>query len=196
MEKDPSFEQAAERIVCWAAQNPLSAEEAEQRYPHLLAGLARLPARRPEWAIFTLGKLAVRYWKDRVEDFQQTLDDLTLTPALALRGAGAGGAALGAERILKAEGRTADACVKLTENRDHATVALALWLEPKGAGADSPFTVTIAGADPAFVAGPIECGARSVVRFASVAPGAEYSITFKTEAETWQVRWGVAAAPA
>src|ERR1700722_19451718 len=153
MEKEPSIEQTAERIVYWAAQNPLGAEEAEKRYAHLLAGLPPIPARKPEWMVFTLGKLALRYWKERVEDFQQSLDDLRLSPALASRGNGPAEVNAALERILKAEGKMGAACVKITENPDHATVALALWLEPRSAEADPPFSVTVLGADRATVAG-------------------------------------------
>src|SRR6185312_4477174 len=88
MEKDPSFEKIAERIVTWAAHNPLPADEAERRYAHLLAGLPPIPARKPEWKILTLGRMAVRYWQDRVEEVQQSLDQLRLSPALGFRGAG------------------------------------------------------------------------------------------------------------
>jgi hypothetical protein len=192
MEKEPSFEQTAERIVSWAARHPLSAAETEKRYAHLLAGLPPIPARTPEWAIFTLGKLAVRYWKDRVEDFQQALDDRSPSAALAFRGSGS--AEAGAERVLRAEGQAGAACVKLTENPDHATVALVLWVEPKKPNADLPFLATVFDADQVIVAGPVECAGRSVVRFASVEPVGEYSIVFKTEAETWQIRLVISAA--
>lgn len=193
MEKDPSIEKAAERIVAWAAQNPLSAAEAEQRYAHLLAGLQPIPARTPAWAMARLGRLAVRYWNERVDELRQAVDAISLTPAAALRG-GAPASVGAEERILRAEGASGAACVKITENADHATVALALWIEPKAPDEAVPFAVTVLGGGDAVVAGPVECAAKSVVRFASVEPAGEHAIVFRAKGETWRVRWELVTA--
>lgn len=194
MNPEPPTDPVAERLVRWAAQCPLTTEEAEQRYAHLLAGLPSIAGAKSEWTVVRLGRLALRYWRERVEDFQEALGGLGAAPAFALRGAGPTPRETGAERLLKAEGKTADAWAKLTENADHATVGLVLWLEPKAGESERPFTVTVLGANRAPVTGPIECAARSVVRFASIAPGGEYALAFKTEAETWQIRWEIAPA--
>ncbi|HEY3755849.1 MAG TPA: hypothetical protein VGL42_06845 [Opitutaceae bacterium] len=190
MESDPSLEQTARRIVQWAAENPLSAEEAERRYASLLSGLPSLRAAQPEWKLFKLGRQAMRYWRDRVEDWQQSLEPLS--PAFALRGAAAA-EVRAPECILKQVGLTADACVKLSENADHATLALALWLEPKAKDAPLPFRVTVTGPNGTVVAGPVACAAGSVLRFDPVTPESEYTLTFSTEGETWHIRWGLAS---
>lgn len=193
MESDPSLEQTARRIVQWAAENPLSAQEAERRYASLLRGLPSLPAAQPGWTLFTLGKQAMRYWRDRVDEWRQSLDALSPAPAFAFRGAPAAGAAK-PECILRQTGVSADACVKLTENADQATLALALWLEPKSDHAPAPYRVTVTGPNGAVVAGPVACVAESVLRFDPVTPESEYTIAFSTEAESWHIRWGLAPA--
>lgn len=197
MDQDHSFESAAEHIVAWAARNPLSAAEAERRYGHLLAGLPPIPAPQAEWARFSLGRLAVRFWKDRVEEMRQSLDAISLgTAAPAFRGGPPPSAPAGAERLLRAAGKSGSAWVKITENPDHATVALALWIEPASGSAPAPFAVTVFGAGDAVVAGPVECSDRSVLKFASVAPAGTYTLVFKTADESWRIQWEILPAPA
>jgi hypothetical protein len=190
MDNERHIEAAADRIVRWAASHPLSLQEAESRYAHLLNGLPAMERDRPaRWSAFRLGRLAVRYLQDQVEDLQQSLA-AAVSPAAAFRGAGPAAASPAPERILRADGRSAAACVKLTGNADEATLDLALWLEPKQPGADLPFTVTVLDAAKARLGDPVECAARSLIRFDAIAPAEEYTLIFATAAERWEIRWG------
>jgi hypothetical protein len=199
MDNQPPIEAAADRIVRWAAQHPLSKDEAESRYAHLLASLNPIEAERDlraRWSAFDLGRLVIRYWRDRVEDLSESLASPAgaFSSLVAARGAAASEPrARTAERTLKAEGRTGRACVKLTAGADHNSLDLVLWLEPNSAGADSAFAVTVLGSAKTPLAGPTDCAARNLIRFNSIAPAEEYTLIFETAAERWEIRWGFSA---
>ena len=191
MDNEPHIEAAAERIVRWAANHPLSIQETEARYAHLLNGLPALERdRSSRWSAFHLGRLAIRYLRDQVEDIQQSVAAAAFSPAAAFRGAEPAVGKPPAERTLQAAGRSGTACVKLTGNQDEATLDLALWLEPKTPGAGLPFTVTVLDADQARLGAPVECSARNLIRFDAIPPAKEYTLIFETAAERWEIRWG------
>jgi len=203
MDNERHIEAAADRIVQWAALHPLSTQETETRYAHLLQGLPRLDEGikverdlRARWSAFDLGHLVVRYWRDRVDDIAESLGAGAFAPLATARGAAAKAVQPPPERTLKADGRTGTACVKLTAGADQATLDLALWLEPKTAGADLPFTVTVLDSAKTQLGGPTACAARNLIRFRSIAPAQEYTIIFETTAERWEIRWGFSSAAA
>ena len=191
MDNERHIEAAADRIVQWAAQHPLSVPETEARYAHLLEGLPSVERDlRARWSAFDLGRLAVRYWKERVENISESLGVGAFAPLAAARGTTAATVQPAPERTLKADGRSGTACVKLTAGADQVTLDLVLWLEPKAAGADLPFTVTVLDAEKTPISGPTTCAARNLIRFHSIAPAQEYTLIFETAAERWEIRWG------
>jgi len=201
MDNERHIQAAADRIVQWAALHPLSAQETETRYAHLLKGLSQLEEGikverdlRARWSAFDLGRLVVRYWRDRVEDISESLGAGAFAPLAAARGAATDTVALPPERTLKADGRSGIACVKLTAGLDQVTLDLVLWLEPKSTGADLPFTVTVLDSAKTQIGRPTPCAARNLIRYRSIAPAQEYTLIFETADERWEIRWGFSSA--
>lgn len=191
MNNDADFENIAERIVRWAADHPLSADEVERKYARLLAGLSPLPA--PEWSVFRLGRWAVRYCKGKAEELQESFGAAALPVGVGVRGPPAVSApAETVERILRSNGPGAVACAKITAGADRPGIDLALWLEPKSGGPSSPFTLTVLGAGNVKLAGPLSCAPDSVVRFSAIEPGTDYTVIFERGADRWEIRWGFA----
>ena len=191
MNNDADFENIAERIVRWAADHPLSADEVERKYGRLLGGFSPLPS--PEWTVFRLGRWAVRYCKEKVEDLQESLGAAALPQGVGVRGASAVPApAATVERTLRSNGPGAVACAKITAGADRPGLDLALWVEPKSGAPSSSFTLTVLGPGNVKLAGPLPCAPDSVVRFSAIEPGSDYTVVFERGADRWEIRWGFA----